>query len=169
MTDSHRRCLEPVARERWADHPRFPDQALLLGSHENFRRISKVLVAGISVAVRDDLFHRWQAAMRSHEHYEEHKLYPFLRHRFGVKTAKLEAGHGALHAIEVELRRASAERDGASWATSMAQYDAVLHEHLRDEEDLVIPCLLALESSEFSAYYHGSMPSLLSESNRCAC
>jgi hypothetical protein len=40
---------------------------------------------------------------------------------------------------------------------------------LRDEEDLVIPCLLALEPREFSAYYHGSLSKLLSDTPACAC
>lgn len=183
MIDDARPCFEPVPRERWAEHPRFPSQALLLGSHENFRLLSKAIVAaspkgggrgagelaGASLEARLDLFDRWQWAMRSHEHYEEHKLYPFLRHRFGVKTAHLEAGHRALHANEVDLRGAVDERDEESWATSMARYDVVLHEHLRDEEDLVIPCLLALEPREFSAYYHGSVSTLLAQAPGCAC
>ena len=183
MTDAARRCFEPVSRERWAEHPRFPGQALLLGSHENFRRLSRALVAasprsggrglgelaGTSLDMRRNLFDRWQWAMRSHEHYEENKLYPFLRHRFGVQTAELEAGHRALHAIEHDLRGAVDDRDEVSWAISMARYDVVLHEHLRDEEDLVIPCLLALEPREFSAYYNGSVSRLLLETPACRC
>lgn len=164
-------CFEPLPRERWAEHPRFPSQVLLLGSHQNFRRISKALVSGepASLEARQRLFRQWQSAMRSHEHYEEEKLYPFLRHRFGVITSGLEHGHAALHEIERELGAAYDERDESSWARTMARYDVVLHEHLRDEEDIVIPCLLALEPREFSAYYHGSLATLLADTPRCAC
>jgi hypothetical protein len=106
--------------------------------------------------------------MRSHEHYEESKLYPFLRRRFGVKTAHLESGHQTLHAIEVELRAAAAERDEQAWAIVMNTYDRVLDGHLRAEEDLVIPCLLALEPSEFRAYYDGSAASV-ARLAACSC
>jgi hypothetical protein len=171
MTETARSCFEPLPRERWAEHPRFPSQVLLLGSHQNFRRISKALVASdpASLEARQRLFDQWQRAMRSHEHYEEQKLYPFLRHRFGVQTALLEAGHAALHEIERELRRAFGAADDVAWAKTMARYDVVLHEHLRDEEDLVIPCLLALEPREFSAYYHGSLTQLLADIPACSC
>ena len=187
MTDDAHRCLEPVSqeflsRERWREHPYFPSQTLLLGSHQNFRRRSKALVeasplrgpaagelAGSSLGTRQHLFDQWQGAMRSHEHYEEHKLYPFLRHRFGVKTAALEQGHEALHVITHDLGQAFDNRDDSAWATAMARFDVVPHEHLRDEEDLVIPCLLSLKPREFSAYYHGSLPELLAETAPCAC
>lgn len=173
-----RASLEQVPRERWAEHQRFPSQALLLGSHQNFRRLSKALVgasrqpaegefAGASLAARQRLFEQWQRSMRSHEHYEERKLYPFLRHRFCVKTLALEEGHEALHAIERELGRLADAADDSGWATAMTRYDVVLHEHLRDEEDLVIPCLLALEPREFIAYYNGSLPELLASTPAC--
>jgi hypothetical protein len=172
MSEASCRCFEPLPRERWAEHPHFPSQVLLLGSHQNFRRISKTLVAAVGVErdveagrgpleVRQAAFDQWQRSMRSHEHYEEHKLYPFLRHRFGVSTALLERGHEALHEIERALRSAANDGEAARWAATMARFDVVLHEHLRDEEDLVIPCLLALEPREFTRYYHSSIGELL--------
>ncbi len=172
MSDASCRCFEPLPRDRWAEHPHFPSQVLLLGSHENFRRISKALLAagverraGLSSAAsleaRQRMFDQWQRSMRSHEHYEEHKLYPFLRHRFGVSTDPLERGHRTLHKIARDLRGAATEGEQARWAATMARFDVVLHEHLRDEEDLVIPCLLALEPREFNTYYHASIGELL--------
>ena len=79
-----------------------------------------------------------------------------------------DAGHEALHAIERDLRVAFAERDEASWSTSMARYDRVLRQHLREEEERVIPCLLALEPREFRAYYDGSAATVL-RAAACAC
>jgi hypothetical protein len=114
------------------------------------------------------LFDRWQWAMRSHEHYEEQKLYPFLRSRFGVTTSALEAGHEALHALEVDLRVAHEERDEPTWAIAMARYDARLREHLDEEEALVIPCLLALTPREFRSYYDGSAATVV-RAAACAC
>jgi len=183
MSDLARSCFEAVPRERWAEHPRYPSQTLLLGSHRNFREISRALVAASlsdtpprspasaasALDVRQRLFDQWQSAMRSHEAYEEHKLYPFLRHRFGVETGSLEAGHQTLHVIAGELRGASREGDDARWSARIRRYDVLLHEHLRDEEDLVIPCLLALEPREFVAYYHGTLPQLLADTPACAC
>lgn len=180
MSDVSSRCFEPLPRDRWAEHPHFPSQVLLLGSHDNFRRISKTLVAASvgsrsgllsasSLEARQRLFDQWQRSMRSHEHYEEDKLYPFLQHRFGVSTALLERGHETLHEIGRDLRSAAAEGEEDRWAATMARFDVVLHEHLRDEEDLVIPCLLALTPREFSTYYHGAVGDLLSDSPACRC
>ena len=76
-----------IPREDWTTHPRFRTQALLLGSHANFRRVSRYLV---DQAAREEfvglhsLFDRWIAAMRSHEAYEERKLYPYLEYRWRV-------------------------------------------------------------------------------------
>lgn len=164
-------CFEPIPRERWAEHPHYPSQVLLLGSHQSFRRVSKALVANPppSLDSGQQVFEQWQRSMRSHERYEEHKLYPFLRHRFGVKTAALERGHEALHALGADLGKSFRAGDEASWRATMGRYDVVLHEHLRDEEDLVIPCLLALSPREFSAYYHGLASTLLSETPACGC
>lgn len=33
-----------LSRAEWRDHPHFPSQVLLLGSHANFRRINRYLV-----------------------------------------------------------------------------------------------------------------------------
>ena len=35
-------------REAWREHPHYPRQLMLLGSHENFRRISNILIAKTS-------------------------------------------------------------------------------------------------------------------------
>lgn len=174
-------CYEPIPRERWAEHPRFATQTLLLGSHASFRRISEALLAaspathepasgdlvGASLAARQRMFDQWQWSMRSHEHYEEQKLYPFLRHRFGVTTAQLEAGHEDLHAIERELRAAADAGDETGWAAEMERYDHALDQHLGAEEDLVIPCLLALSPAEFRAYYDGSATSVVQGTACC--
>ncbi len=172
-------CFEPIARERWPEHPRFASQALLLGSHASFRRISRALleagaavpegaIAASSLAVRQRLFAQWQGSMRSHEAYEERKLYPFLRHRFGVTTAQLEAGHEALHVIERELGASAETGDEVGWSGAMARYDRMLDQHLNAEEDLVIPCLLALAPAEFRAYYDGTAASV-AEGPSCSC
>ena len=158
-----------IPREEWAAHPRFRTQALLLGSHANFRRVSRYL---IDKAAREELvglhalFERWIAAMRSHEAYEEGKLYPYLEHRWGVSLDEARAGHEELHlradavvaAFESGARPGeSADDDGGDGGgfvlRALRAHDYALGAHLDVEEDAVIPLLLALEPAEFVRYY----------------
>jgi len=159
--------VPPLARDQWEKHPNYPRQVLLLGSHEGFRGFSERLIeaaaAGRSVSEISRLYHYWMGAMRGHEGYEERKLYPFLERRFGVQTASMRAGHGALHdkQHDVEQRllrvpeRAELDFEDArtDLVTGLRAYDGTLRAHLELEEDLVIPALLALSPQEFRQYY----------------
>ena len=94
-------AVPKIPREDWTAHPRFRTQALLLGSHANFRKVSRYLVDQASrerFVGLHSLFDRWIAAMRSHEAYEERKLYPYLEYRWGVSLDEARTGHGELHA-----------------------------------------------------------------------
>jgi hypothetical protein len=91
--------------------------------------------------------------MRSHEHYEEYKLYPFLQRRFGDSTECLERGHQQLHAAVDRVRAAYTGLESAEISSALRAHDAVLLEHLDQEEELVIPRLLELAPDEFDAYY----------------
>jgi hypothetical protein len=158
-----------IPREEWEAHPRFRSQALLLGSHANFRRVSRYL---IEKATREELvglhalFDRWIGAMRSHEAYEEGKLYPYLEHRWGVSLDSARAGHEALHAranavvaaFESGARPAGSVEHGEDEADqpvlrALRAHDQALVSHLDVEEEAVIPLLLALEPGEFVRYY----------------
>lgn len=152
-----------LARARWSTHARYPEQVLLLGSHANFRRISRTLVdaaeRGDELQLIASLYLRWIAAMRSHEGYEEHKLYPYLGRRFGLDLSPAEAGHAQLHdrhdevvAAMVALAEARASTADRALAGALSAHDEILTTHLELEEDMVIPCLLALEPEEFRAY-----------------
>ena len=154
-----------IPRQQWVRHPRFPAQTLLLGSHENFRRINAYLCEQAAEVPEPErlelLYRRWIGAMRSHEHYEEHKLYPYLARRWNAPFDEAEEGHrqlhdkhaGVLHAFSQLRVDAPNARDGLVQA--LAEHQSVLTEHLRHEEDLVIPLLLELTPEEFRAYYHG--------------
>jgi len=158
-----------ISREQWEAHPRFRTQALLLGSHANFRRVSRYL---IDKAAREELvglhalFERWIAAMRSHEAYEEGKLYPYLEHRWGVSLDDARAGHEELHAradavvaaFELGARPNESVARGEDEAEqpvlhALRAHDRALGSHLDVEEEAVIPLLLALEPEEFVRYY----------------
>ncbi|MBK9032400.1 MAG: hemerythrin domain-containing protein [Myxococcales bacterium] len=172
-------CMPPhVARAEWSSHPHFPSQVLLLGSHENFRRVSREVAAlaarPADTAIAEQLFLRWMSAMRSHEAYEEHKLYPFLARRACVDTRPAERGHAALHEAEREVRAcfdrcrtSSRARDAgheaarAALGAALRDHDRLLDAHLRLEEELVIPALLALSPAEFDDYYHSPIGDLL--------
>ena len=192
--------IPQLARDEWSKHPRFPAQALLLGSHDAFRRHSDWIIT--RVASLDPLdsdqyrrrqrwllrmsteFEWWMSGMRGHERYEETKLYPYLAHRYGASFARLEQGHHELSVHKEIIRRAfrisldpcpddpSPQRKASPAVMSTrAQADAallealhthrvVLLDHLRDEEDFVIPMLLAMSPTEFEYFYQTSPPEL---------
>ncbi|MEL6348471.1 MAG: hemerythrin domain-containing protein, partial [Myxococcota bacterium] len=151
-----------------SDHPRYPTQTLLLGAHKNFRMISDVLVRraeqGGDAAAIALLFLRWKMAMKSHEAYEENKLYPYLEWRWPLSCASLRDGHGELHACEQRVMAAAQEGRGAASAAlaeALRVHDAVLNAHLDLEEEIVIPALLALSPEEFQTYYDSDLDTLL--------
>ena len=149
--------LPQIPREDWQSHPRFRTQALLLGSHANFRRVSRFL---IDHAVREQfaglhsLFDRWIAAMRSHEAYEERKLYPYLEYRWGVSLDEARGGHA-----DPAVGNESAHENRVLHA--LRAHDRTLGAHLDVEEDAVVPLLLALDPEEFDRYYHSPISMLI--------
>ena len=162
-----------MTRDEWRLHPRFPAQVLLLGSHENFRRVSTYLLqeaqSGRPYAPLESLFRRWISAMRGHEAYEEHKLYPFLERRWDVSFESAEAGHVELHkcydaVIEAFARGrgdAELEDEQAMLIQALEAHDRVLHEHLELEENLVVPLLLELSPEEFEFFCNSPIATLL--------
>lgn len=145
-----------LERSEWSGHPNYPRQLLLLGSHENFRRINATLIRraeqGERIDLLDILYRRWISAMRSHEGYEEHKLYPYLERRWGVSFAEASEGHQALHDVDARVRAACRARDREAAIAAFSEHAEVLDAHLALEEELVIPLLLALEPAEFERY-----------------
>ncbi len=171
-----------IPREDWTAHPRFRTQALLLGSHANFRRVSRYLV---DQAAREEfvglhsLFDRWIAAMRSHEAYEERKLYPYLEYRWQVSLEEARTGHGELHARADEvaeafrsLARPADPTDSTDSSTdnpvlrALQAHDRTLDDHLNVEEEAVIPLLLALDPQEFDRYYRSPLSMLIPADRR---
>ncbi|MCA9712787.1 MAG: hemerythrin domain-containing protein, partial [Myxococcales bacterium] len=148
--------LRSLPRDQWPDHPHWPTQTLLLGSHRDFRFISRRLVVAARAGEELDWIHfmipRWIGAMRSHEAYEERKLYPYLVRRWSLSFDRAEAGHRQLHDRGRAVRQALATMESAgepsdaapALADALEVHDVVLCEHLDHEEDLVIPALLEL-------------------------
>lgn len=167
------RAFPRIPRDQWLAHPHFPSQVLLLGSHENFRRLNRHLIdeaeqPGSSLDPLRQLYTRWISAMRSHEGYEERKLYPYLARRWGVSFDAATAGHRALHDADHVVLDAfvAASRDATAAAraavvAALTHHDLVLGAHLELEEDLVIPLLLELSPAEFENYTRSSIASLL--------
>ncbi len=154
-----------IPRETWTRHPNWPQQVLLLGSHDNFRRVSRHLVECAEdredVAFIGSLFVRWISAMRSHEAYEEHKLYPYLTKRWGVDFGRASEGHAQLHARADEVVAAVRDLVNAddanddlheALAAALRAHDDVLVDHLAHEEECVIPLLLQMSATEFQTY-----------------
>ena len=149
-----------LSRSSWESHENYPQHVLLLGSHRSFRDLSSRLVQrALDGAVPSVLLPTswWKAGMRSHEGYEEHKLYPYLQHRWGLDCTHLSEGHEALAACDADVRNAT----GAAFAAALENHHAVLNEHLDDEEELVLPALLALTRSEFLDYCDNPLSWLL--------
>lgn len=154
-----------VPRAGWTSHRNYPGQVLLLGSHQAFRETSRRLIAAA-----DDLrdpghvglpFSMWIAAMRSHERYEERKLYPYLESRYRVQLDELRTGHSDLHAAESDVRAALEGEGGPALVGALRAHDRVLDVHLRLEEDAVIPILLEMERDEFAHYVSSPIDTLL--------
>jgi len=171
-------------RDRWKEHPNWPEQTLLLNSHDGFRRMCSWLIESVHeldltsdsplrgrkrVVLLRMLFDQWQAGMGGHERYEEKKLYPYLGRKYGVAFDHLERGHHELHIardeVIVKFRMAAAsgaghpERD--QLGETLDSYNGILVEHLRVEEELVIPLLLTLSPDEFREYSTHSLRDLL--------
>ncbi|MEL6188149.1 MAG: hemerythrin domain-containing protein [Myxococcota bacterium] len=162
-------ALRTLPRDTWSSHPRFPAQTLLLQSHESFLEVSGVLIAaargGESMELIETLFDRWISAMRSHEAYEEAKLYPYLERRWGLSFDAAEAGHRDLHRAcdQVKAAFAKGPSSPSEVVAALEHHDAVLRPHLELEEDLVIPGLLELSPEEFAHYYDSDIQTLLHE------
>ena len=156
-----------LPREEWDDHPLFPVQTLLLGGHESFRRTSQTLLHRAE-AGGDNLgihwvFQVWKGGMHSHEHYEEHKLYPYLTHVWGLSFDVARQGHEDLADVEAEVLARSRDAGAASpaLAEALRRHDQVLVDHLALEEQLVIPALLALEPAAFETFLRSDIGTLL--------
>lgn len=161
-----------IRRAQWQHHPRWPQQTLLLGSHEAFRKRSAWIIDRVEALAGDDVrrarrwlarmrtdFDWWMSGMSGHERYEERKLYPFLARRWNTEFDELVAGHQALHHQRDDVREAFRRALAAGVDIAAASADVlraltahrrVLVDHLRDEEDRVIPLLLELAPEEFS-------------------
>lgn len=149
------RTPEPrIPRSEWKQHPNYPGQVLLLNSHASFRRISNDLLRaarhGDDPGMIGLYFSTWIAGMRSHERYEESKLYPYLERHHAAALNPLREGHHALHDAEAGVRLAL-QGDG-NLHGALHRHDEVLDAHLELEEDTVIPLLLAMDRLEFARY-----------------
>lgn len=154
-------AVPKTPRHQWRVHPHWGSQVLLVESHESFRRISRHLIGCAEdredVASIRALFVRWTGAMRSHEAYEEHKLYPFLARRWRVSCSDAQAGHVRLHecgdrvlsSMVAVANDAAAEARWAELTEALRAHDQTLHAHLELEEELVVPLLLELRPREF--------------------
>lgn len=139
-----------------------------MGSHANFRRFSRRLIDALETPDGAEFVARaypfWIRAMRSHEAYEERKLYPYLEKRWDVSMATASEGHEKLHALDEDVRHAFG--DPVALKAALVEHDKALVEHLEVEEDLVIPLLLELSPEEFAEYATRSIHQLLDNLTR---
>ncbi len=162
-----------LPRTQWPANPHYPQQVLLVRSHESFRLHSRRMVAraegGGAASALARSFLRLKSAMRGHEAYEEHKLYPYLEARWSISCDPLRHGHHQLDAAEADVLAELLDADGPATddlVDALRHHDEVLHTHLDEEESVVIPALLALTPDEFSSYYHRDIHTLLAQLER---
>ncbi len=101
--------------------------------------------------------------MKNHEGYEEAKLYPYLSAKYGVSMAILELHHKSLGLAEDRVNSAEKDGDALKFAHALKKHDEILVPHLAQEEEMVIPLLLALSAREFERYTNGNIGALLCE------
>ena len=106
--------------------------------------------------------------MKSHEGYEEGKLYPYLSAKYGVSMATLKLHHKSLGLAEERVHAAENEGDALKFAHTLKKHDEILVPHLAQEEETVIPLLLALKPGDFERYSNGHIAGLLRELARDA-
>ena len=174
-------------RESWVQHPRFPEQALLLESHdgflaalEQFQERLESVAKGTGLKTRqvkrfanrlESEFRDFQWTMNCHERYEENKLYPYLDQRFGSNCKQLGEQHTDLHELGEQCEQALEKAARGFDETGSLDLEAAqaivrdfavrLEGHLENEERLIIPLLLSMTPEEFRSYSSG-------ESESCA-
>ena len=152
-----------LAPSEWEAHENYPHNLLLLRSHQGFRKISRDVRdrsrEGTSNEAVIAIFRWWKAGMRSHERYEERKLYPYLEHRWGLSCDALAAGHELL----AEADQAVFGAEPGELADAIQHHHNVLLEHLDLEEKIVVPALLALSREQFDVYCESSLRLLLEQ------
>ena len=90
--------------------------------------------------------------MKSHEAYEERKLYPYLEAKYDTNLATLTEQHDELGVLDTQVRAAWDGTDALAVAHALGAHDKALVRHLADEENAVIPLLLSLPRSEFEHF-----------------
>lgn len=154
-----------IPRSDWTNHRNYPGQVLLLRSHASFRDVSRRLIEACDESEDHGAiglyYGMWISGMRSHEAYEEHKLYPYLERFHGLEVGPLEAGHQALHRAEKAVREALEGR--GDLRSALVTHDEVLSDHLEAEEDAVIPLLLEMDGREFSRFISQPIHRLLAD------
>lgn len=171
---SDKKTTNDIPRSEWRSHPKYSTQALLLGSHDNFRKLSAHLVtesmrAWAAAPTRapdrnlSGLFGRWKSAMKNHEGYEESKLYPYLTAKYGVGMSILEVHHQRLGLAEDRVKAATRAGDALKFAHALKTHDEILVPHLEQEENMVIPLLLSLTPEEFRRFRSERISVLLQE------
>lgn len=161
-------------RTPWLSHPRFESQALIVASHDDFLRAGEAFSArlatlqrgdGLSLRARkrqvDKLpegFSAWRWSMGCHERFEEERLYPQLLRRLGVSCQHLADEHESLAAsarlCEESLSAIAidAHESFAVAGEQLRRYREALAQHLRVEEELIVPRLLELSETDFVGF-----------------
>jgi len=171
LDDELRALLMQHPRESWPDHPRLGEVARFwLARHEMFRKLEGIVRHGLETRIdrlddppRDKLWLRRHLGftlqqLDEHHAVEDHHYFPLFRRaepRLGRGFALLDKDHDDLHrTLETLAERTQAvltraDDDAPALKSALGRLNEahealarLLHGHLRDEEDLIIPLIL---------------------------
>jgi iron-sulfur cluster repair protein YtfE (RIC family) len=150
--------LPDIAPERWHEHPAWTRQAYdaLVGFHDRYRRETSRLVAAAAdeQITREELLRdctTLEDRLHTHEAVEEQGLYPFIEQRFDVELEPLRLEHQELNSCIDKLKAmlATPGIERHLLRRELARLDQTLREHLRAEEAVCVPALLAISAADF--------------------
>ena len=145
--------VEVLRRSRlaeWTAHPNIGGPAsMLLGIHDQFRRVAEHLLTLEAGARTARTFGPLASVLHHHHHAEERMLFPLVEHKTGTAPARLVSDHE-------ELTAAIAAVETSYTKDAVARFERVLRDHLAREELLVVPVLLSLRNDEAWAMLEGT-------------
>ncbi|MFZ5963303.1 hemerythrin domain-containing protein [Thalassococcus sp. BH17M4-6] len=165
LPDALRTLLADFPRDEWQEHPNFAGLvAFWLDRHMMFRQLTQALQHDAEAAIDrklDPQAHKARLSryggmlvsnLHGHHQIEDHHYFPVL----SGKEPSLQRGFGILdadhHAMDGLLNRFTTSANGVlqdtaepgAFRSELLSFGAMLHRHLEDEEDLIVPVILKL-------------------------
>lgn len=163
MPDALRTLLESFPREAWGSHPHFTGLVeFWMDRHLMFRRLMASLQKDAEAAIDrtiDPQTHKGRLSrtggmlvsqLHGHHQIEDHHYFPALsgmEPKLHSGFEILDADHLALDGLLDRFTRSAndvlqGQGEAGAFHAELVSFDALLHRHLEDEEDLIVPVIL---------------------------